>query len=696
MAESIVMPPPQEATTSGTNGPVSSAPMSQTSSNQSASSGSRALSAAAKPFDKPSFLAATGFLNTLASAIPSTSAKKISEVAKKEEKGLFVVDVNGAKANTRLADSDDRAMLDNDDVDAESGTEDLFPRRPIRDVPSPIKSQQSGLGTTLDKGKGKSANTDKPPDHLPVTNYARVIDDDVDITTIFRPYQQTLSPAAPIFAPTSPPRAVAIAETDVQKSKKLSKNAQLQLKREAKRNRKRAKRNGVSQPSNKERKQARVDDSDIEWGSDGPPANADNDEEGDSEVSNVISRIAASGVAESSVSSSKVPNGKMARGKKKTAIDLAVEDYLANIAAQNASSTSDDEASGAPSKAKKIDVDDLARLRSFANAVSAGEHLSINDLQDLAASRRQDDEDDITSDQSTDDSDSDIGNEEAYEERLILREAKTEENGRRERFPVFVPAVASWKSDEEDERNAIFRSDIEDMNEADLIEAGKRFLEAFHSGDDVASEGDDDQQHDPSGKVNDDEDTDSSEVADVISSSKQEKVMIVVGDEEDDQLEDSNLIDDSDSEEEGLEDEADEEADLEELLMSKPARRARQAPDFKDDIFGEQLQAQWRRDREKKAARRQERALKRLEQKPSRANAKKAKRASAKRKGFRSGDVSDEEASLKTASAVAPDFHRLNEELKKWINESGFAEYQLPPMDKKFRMAVHMLAGAYK
>ena len=146
--------------------------------------------------------------------------------------------------------------------------------------------------------------------------------------------------------------------------------------------------------------------------------------------------------------------------------------------------------------------------------------------------------------------------------------------------------------------------------------------------------------------------------------------------------------------------EADDDAILEDMLMSMTkARRPRNLPTFETDAFDDMLQAQWRKDRQKKAIKRQERALQRLEQKSSKANAKKAKRAVANSRGFFQNDRDDNETSgfdLRFSGGVVPPFHRINEDIRTWIDTTSFAEYPLPPMDKKFRCAIHMLATAYK
>lgn len=110
-----------------------------------------------------------------------------------------------------------------------------------------------------------------------------------------------------------------------------------------------------------------------------------------------------------------------------------------------------------------------------------------------------------------------------------------------------------------------------------------------------------------------------------------------------------------------------------------------------DDV-DEYLQKQWLQDRAKKAVKRQERYLKRLEAQPTKANRKKAKRAGVA--GFASsGSFVHELASKQDAT---PDLHRINRNIQSFIEDSTRAEITLPPMEKKFRYAIHMLAEAYR
>ena len=53
-------------------------------------------------------------------------------------------------------------------------------------------------------------------------------------------------------------------------------------------------------------------------------------------------------------------------------------------------------------------------------------------------------------------------------------------------------------------------------------------------------------------------------------------------------------------------------------------------------------------------------------------------------------------ADLRLSGGKVPEFHKINTDLRDFIDNSGYGEYPLPPMDKKFRYAIHMLADAYK
>lgn len=108
---------------------------------------------------------------------------------------------------------------------------------------------------------------------------------------------------------------------------------------------------------------------------------------------------------------------------------------------------------------------------------------------------------------------------------------------------------------------------------------------------------------------------------------------------------------------------------------------------FDFDDLDRSLQKQWQKDRATKALKRQERYLKRLEAQPSKANRKKAKRAgvSGLEMRFEQGSVSS-----------MPDMHRIDGNIRAFIETSERQELALPPMDKKYRYAIHMLAEAYR
>lgn len=156
--------------------------------------------------------------------------------------------------------------------------------------------------------------------------------------------------------------------------------------------------------------------------------------------------------------------------------------------------------------------------------------------------------------------------------------------------------------------------------------------------------------------------------------------------------------DDDDEEEIEIEDEL---MALEELLMngasftykapkSLTKRQSVDSSHFDFDAFDDSLQKQWQKDRAKKALKRQERYLKRLEAQPTKSNRKKAKRAGA------SQDIWSDFADTFANATVQPDFHRIDSNIRSFVEDTSRAEIALPPMDKKFRYAVHMLADAYR
>lgn len=128
------------------------------------------------------------------------------------------------------------------------------------------------------------------------------------------------------------------------------------------------------------------------------------------------------------------------------------------------------------------------------------------------------------------------------------------------------------------------------------------------------------------------------------------------------------------------------------MFSYKPHTRyqSAKATHFDFDAFDESLQKQWQSDRAKKALKRQERYLKRLEAQPTKLNRKKAKRAGAPTASM----FSLNNAGL--GESAEPDFHRLNDRIKTFVEAGSLAQLALPPMDKKFRYAVHMLADTYR
>lgn len=131
---------------------------------------------------------------------------------------------------------------------------------------------------------------------------------------------------------------------------------------------------------------------------------------------------------------------------------------------------------------------------------------------------------------------------------------------------------------------------------------------------------------------------------------------------------------------------------FEETLIEGGAYRLKSAKTtaFDFDAFDESLQKQWQNDRAKKALKRQERYLKRLEAQPTKLNRKKAKRVGCPETSVFSW------SSDNVDGLANPDFHRVDQNIRTFIESTTRAELALPPMDKKYRYAIHMLADAYR
>jgi hypothetical protein len=90
------------------------------------------------------------------------------------------------------------------------------------------------------------------------------------------------------------------------------------------------------------------------------------------------------------------------------------------------------------------------------------------------------------------------------------------------------------------------------------------------------------------------------------------------------------------------------------------------------------MQAQWQTDRNRKADRKKARLAKRLESQPTKANRKKAKRAG-----------------IEVAPVLRVDLHTVHASIKEFLMVPDRMSLNLPPMDKKERVAVHLLAECY-
>lgn len=102
-------------------------------------------------------------------------------------------------------------------------------------------------------------------------------------------------------------------------------------------------------------------------------------------------------------------------------------------------------------------------------------------------------------------------------------------------------------------------------------------------------------------------------------------------------------------------------------------------PDFNsEDEFINELQEQWQKDRQRKSDRKRARLQARMESKPTKANIKKAKRAGVE---------------IKPRNAI--DLHAIHISIKDFLSTPDRATLSLPPMGKKDRVAVHLLAECY-
>ena len=97
-----------------------------------------------------------------------------------------------------------------------------------------------------------------------------------------------------------------------------------------------------------------------------------------------------------------------------------------------------------------------------------------------------------------------------------------------------------------------------------------------------------------------------------------------------------------------------------------------------DDEFMHDLQAQWEQDRKRKSQRKKDRLADRLAQNPTKANRKKAKRAGVE---------------VRPTSSV--NLKIIHADMVAFLQRPDMPSLSLPPMAKRDRVAVHLLAEAY-
>ena len=420
---------------------------SNKSSFSKSSSGPSILSTHASPFEKPNFLgkdlpvfqwAPQAQVNdTKADIASGTDDKDREETVDPTPNPLaIVVDTTGDRRDESTTTeqpliSDHESALSNGktpqqsaelDDEEESDTEEVYPRHiPLasNEGSSSLSMYPKVLPTVVSSSDaGAGASVAAQPAHLATKPYARVIDDDVPISRLPKPSVSVLSAQAQEFVSSATSTS---ARTFASLSKKAAKKERLRAVKERKKERKRGASSGKG-------KRTPRDDSDIEWGSDGPPQMTHNDDE----EANIAS-------SETAISTSvrKFKNGR-GRGGRQSAIDLAMEDYLMNVSSRHRGSSD----SGSSEAETSTGSNELARLRRFAASMSSkAEHLTIDDLDDIAKIRQED-----------------LLYDEALEE-FVLRQGLRRAND----FPVYRPTPPDWVSDPDDDNNRIFKSDDEDV-----------------------------------------------------------------------------------------------------------------------------------------------------------------------------------------------------------------------------------------
>ena len=475
--------------------------LSGSSSRSSRSQMATPLSPHAKPFHSPRFAIAP--VASIEETHQSTAAPSGNAPHRSSEKGkqraaapaesgselepLFFIDSVGERAAIAAADAGA------DEVEAESDTEEIYPRHvdsraaSATAVPHPMASSHSAFPSLPDRFAAQSSiSVPEPPvvpAHLPIKPYAQIITDDISYAPAAR---QTASSAVPVELPpaavdflrsaTATANSAASGSKDAPVARKVSAKQKKKEAKERKKERKRAKkenrRPAHSLDKEKEARRPRVGESDIEWGSDGPPdMGDDSDSATDDEEDDALAQ--APGGAQSSVLRANVAKGAKPAGRKGRAKrDDAIEAALADILAQPADSDDDD--SDAREESRRA-------MRSFVDSFSmrAGEHLTLDDLADLDRMRVEDGEGEYTTTDQGSDSDEDEDDDLRYEQKAIVKEFvraetiakpsvdKTKESDARGEFPVYVPELAEppLDSDMDDSRNEIWKTDDEDEAE---------------------------------------------------------------------------------------------------------------------------------------------------------------------------------------------------------------------------------------
>lgn len=132
---------------------------------------------------------------------------------------------------------------------------------------------------------------------------------------------------------------------------------------------------------------------------------------------------------------------------------------------------------------------------------------------------------------------------------------------------------------------------------------------------------------------------------------------------------------------------------------------ARMPPQFQDSLWADELQAQWEKDRSRKASKKKQREAARQaaafdpfpnthgHANTTRKSKKQRKQETRERRAALKALAEDEDA---TAPPAPPhSFAQINEWITRFLDDSGRTTLSLPPMRKRDRAMVHNLADAY-